>query len=279
MKTDKLLTLDYYVEKVSLAMQNDPIFMQQIADLVMYMNAFNNAIDSFKNALQLLLYDIIANQSSTIEDYTYTDLLDKIASIFNLSRDFVIDFKNPLTNEVDTLMKAGFDTFNLQVAHSLLSTTVHLNNNQLRLLIYCAIMKNSYDGSYEMLEKTYKTVRKFISCDIESATNWYIYQATEYIINDNVITGTPAAANCIFAYSNWEFEDNAENREKSQYFTLFFSGFLTIQSAGIYYYYVSADLAMVLYWAPEDDEPHPLNTDWYKWSAEPPDANDERRWL
>lgn len=284
MHTEKLLTLDYYIDKISLSMQNDPIFMQEINDCVEFLQCINNQINTFELAMSTLLFDIIINDEDiVIENYRYSDLLDKIASIFNLSRNFIIDFKNPLTNTIDQDMqtnKESFEAFNSAVANNTLDTTLSLTNNQLRALIYCTIMKNSYDGSYEMLDKTYKTVCKFMATEIAGADTWQIFQATKFILLQGQYIPNPAETDCILSYSS-DYEFTNENKEKSQYFTLFFAGLLTIRSAGISYYYQIADLSSLLYWSPEPNEALIYPADSYKWSVEPESGipADNRKWL
>lgn len=280
MKTPKLLTLDYYVDKVSLAMQNDAIFMQQIADFVAVMNNFDSEINEFKYALNALSYDVI-NDNVVVDDYIYSDLLDKIASIFNISRHFIIDFKNPLTNQIDPDMETNlemFTQFNENVANNTLSLTIDLTDNQMRCLIFCAIMKNSYDGSSLMITKTYDTVIKFMSLDIPTAQGWKIYQCTKYTLDAHGdYIADPASTDCLMTYSSDYVFDNA-SRIKSQYFTLFFAGLLTIHSAGICYYNQTTDVASLLYWCDETDDPSSI-IDKYKWSVEDNDPSTKRRWL
>lgn len=268
-KSQKLLTLDYYVEKISLAMQRDPIFMTQIKDCVSFLQMFNNAISGINEALMTLLYNVIASTNENIdvniEPYQYSDMLEKVAAIFNIPRRITITFEN-LSAET------AFIDFNSTVANDNLNTTFVLNDNQLRLLIYCTIMKSSYDGTKEMLEKVYATVINFIRADEglktsvgSKADSWKIYQVTHVVKNalDEYVF-SPGEADCIFDFSGVDFA--TEDAPENNYFTLFFAGLLTIQSAGIKYYQASIDTKHTLLWAYDDNiDPSAQNTDQMKW--------------
>ena len=219
--------------------------------VVAFLNNYNAETTEINAAFASFLYTIITTDAVEIEEYKYTDLLDKIAAIFNLSRNFVVDFKDPLTRIEDTEAKTAFNVFNSSTANNTLSTTLSLTNNQLRTLIFCAIMKNSYDGSYEMIEKTYNTVIRLIASEIDVAASWKIYQKTKYEMDQygTSVIKYPAAVDCILSYVNYDF--NSDNAIKSQYFTLFFAGLLTIQSVGIRYYRTASQLQNILRWGDE----------------------------
>ena len=264
-KTPALETEAYYVDKVSSAMKADTKFMAQLHDCCMFLKNYVTQINTLNAALASLLYDVIIDDNIAITAYEYDDLLDKIASIFNLPRHITIDFVDPFTNQKDESMEDAFEDFEQAIAQHTLKRNLDLSNTQLRMLIFCQIMKNSYDGSCIMAEKTYTTLSKILSSDPKNATiqnmgSWEFFQFS-----------LPDAGNAknIFNYIDYDFSDD----EVNQYFTLFFAGLLSIHAAGIRYDYTALDMTNILIWANDNATSADTQT---LWAA---DTNNKQVWL
>lgn len=272
MKTAKLLTEEYYVSKLSLAMQNDPAFMMQVHSAVSFLQNYDAQIMSFEQALQSLLYDVIINDNIPDEQYKYSDLLEKIAKCFNINRHFVIDFKDPITGMVDMSMKTKFETFNnviLSTRINKMSTSFDLTNDQMRLLIYVSIMHNSYDGTKEMLKKVYKNVSNMLAMHL-GEINFVQITNTSISQGEIAFTNAHALLYMLHNFTTAQLNDpSVISDEDLQYFALFYAGLISIKSIGIYYEYNAINMQTALIWAPEDadaDQNHSYKWDVQLWS-------------
>lgn len=248
MKTEKLVTWDYYLQKLSLSVQNDELIVRRLHNVFLLLKSYDEQIDSFEEALSTLL-DVV----STDESSKSSDLLEKIASCFNINRKFVIDFIDPVTGEVDVAAKEAFDEFNENIAHNQLPLSIELTDNQMRSLIFCAIMRNSYDGSYSMTKSTYdKLMKEYIAKDFSDAG----YETSTWSITQ---LSSAAGGQCYCTFnSSFEFDETADpTTDKEyyaliQYFSLYFANMISIDSIGIYHIRKVTNYNSVLIWDKSD---------------------------
>src|SRR5574344_1521980 len=215
MLPDKLAKESYYLNKLTLFLQTDPAMVAQFKGLLELLQNVNGSVDAFFSAFSEIVTNIVVDDAYFDRDteYKYDDLLDKIAACFGLQRSFTVKYDSVTIGSIDALHNShteftetddNFQKFNL-------------TNNQLRLLIYCTIMKNSFDGSRDSINK--------------------IYQITA----DDLL---PAECKVIFDTSSLDLSDAVFN----QYIGMFFAGFMTLKSVGIKYTQLAYDVANILFW-------------------------------
>lgn len=158
---DTLKSFDYYLHKVPMFLRRSESFIEHFkiwfdllnggqteysgiirtADCLLYlMNIFDADYIDFVNLLE-------DNDAGTV-----SDILDKLAALFGVSRIFSVTYKNG-NNEV-------------------VKEQLRLNNNDLLTLIKVQIVKNYCDGSTEQIEEVYDAVglNVFVITDTTSAT-------------------------------------------------------------------------------------------------------------
>lgn len=141
---NELRQFDYYVKKCPLYLQNCDNFIEHFRiwyDFLMGNDSNNGVVGTADTLLKYL--DIFADDYP-VDDTT--DLLDKLASIFGLKRNFKID--NMLFN---------------------------LTNAELLLLIKATIIKNYSDGSYAQMKEFYKLAGLNVIFKSDSAAAVTVY--------------------------------------------------------------------------------------------------------
>lgn len=158
---DTLKSFDYYLHKVPMFLRRSESFMEHFkiwfdllnggqtehsgiiptADCLLYlMNIFDDSYLSFIDSLE-------DNNSGTV-----SDILDKLAALFGVSRIFSVTYKN----DNDEIVKEQLE----------------LDNKDLLTLIKAQIVKNYCDGSASQIEDFYDTVglKVFVITTTSNAT-------------------------------------------------------------------------------------------------------------
>lgn len=127
-----LLSFDYYKRKLPLYLQTCESFLSHFH----IWHDFLQCIDTRSDVLlaSLNIFDnnwLVENQYNNSKD---NDLLDKLASLYNVSRSFRITYEKDNATTTETLT---------------------LNNEELLTLIRARIIKNYFDGSTEQIQQYY----------------------------------------------------------------------------------------------------------------------------
>lgn len=171
-----LTTFEYYVRKCPLYLQNSSGFLSHFRfwyDYVMYniyQPDFGGVLYTEENFLRLL--DIFADDYLDVLDSFRrtqdTDFLDKLASLFGISRVLTITYFE------DTQYK---------------TSSVKLTDSELLIFIKCQIIRNYCDGTYEQLKKYYASTGLIVqlSTSTDSATvDVYLIALTDDQYSDNI---------------------------------------------------------------------------------------------
>src|SRR5574344_22042 len=227
MLPDKLAKESYYLNKLTLFLQTDPAMVAQFKGLIELLQNINGSVDAFFSAFSEIVTNIVVDDAYFDRDteYKYDDLLDKIAACLGLQRSFTVKYDSVTIGSIDALHNSHIEFTETNDSFQ----KFNLTNNQLRLLIYCTIMKNSFDGSRDSINKIYSVIK--------SKFNFKIYQITA----DDLL---PAKCKVIFDTSSLDLSDAVFN----QYIGMFFAGFMTLKSVGIKYTQLAYDVANILFW-------------------------------
>lgn len=135
MLNEKLLSLDYYFNKLSMFMSNSYGVKEQFAIIHNILVSVDSTIDTFFENFNIMSQDItnvIAPGSNE------SDVLDKIASIYGVARQFSVSYTDGETQYTDV--------------------ELNLNNFELLMLIRATIIQNNYSGTYEETIDFYKLI-------------------------------------------------------------------------------------------------------------------------
>lgn len=130
---DKLKTLDYYLDKLPMYMRNSYGVDKQTQMILDILIALDNCGDNILAGLNL---------KDAIEDTNdkYDDLLDKIASLYGLQRDFTVAYN-----------ASGYPE----------KTLLHLTFDEYVILILCAIFQNNYVGTFKSSKELYDILASY----------------------------------------------------------------------------------------------------------------------
>ena len=130
MLIDKLKSERYYLDKMSMFMRNSYGISDQLSIFITMLNLVDNSIDDV-----LRFFDITQDEVFLqIEEMgTSSDILDKIAHLYGLKRQFTLIYKDTEEHTVD----------------------VTLNNFELWLLVKAQLLQNCYNGSYGQMREYY----------------------------------------------------------------------------------------------------------------------------
>lgn len=136
----ELLDLDYYLNKLSLFMRNSYGVEEQFEMIHQILVRVNTSIDETFEALDVMSENYLSIINSYINNNEDFDILDKIASIYGVSRHFSVTYK--------------------ETPESVTSTTTELNltNEELLMLIRARIIQNTYRGSYIESKQFYSLI-------------------------------------------------------------------------------------------------------------------------
>lgn len=128
---DKLLTFDYYKDKMTLFLKNSYGVKEQLEILYQILVQFDNEAYKMFSMMNMLDENTITVINNL--DENESDILDKIGKLFGLSR-------------------------NLTVVIEDVTYSLNLTNSEFFKLIQTTIIKNSFSGTREEAEKLYKMI-------------------------------------------------------------------------------------------------------------------------
>ena len=152
---EQLKDFDYYLHKLPMYLQQSEGFSSHFRiwyDLLVGNQNNNGVVGTADTLFSLLnIFDVYINESfEVVDDYltylnslpdneegTQSDILDKLAELFGVTRVFQITYTQ--NNQTHT-------------------EVLHLNNKELLLLIRTQIIRNYCDGTYEQIRQYYNSV-------------------------------------------------------------------------------------------------------------------------
>lgn len=218
---DKLLYDDYYVNQLTLLLQKSYGIPQQISIYTEVLRLFNAieldlfntlgtyaSLDENGNEKDWLLNIKKINSFSTTE----SDLLDKLAVIYNVQRHYYLkDFAND---------KNG-NTY----------ISITLSNTELYMIIYASIIRNNFDGTNLQANELYNKLNL-----IASTAGLSAFQI-------NMITNTNDYDSCyVFLNANGLYQSNGTIKDEYvNLVNLFYNGYFDIKSMGITYKHLNIE--------------------------------------
>lgn len=177
MISNKLLDLDYYLDKLSMYFKRCYGIEEQFAMINSIMKQMNDTLDFTHERLDIMRedYDTIINQEQNGDTYSnVSDILDKIASIYGVARTFSVSYTASSISVTDK--------------------QISLNNAELVVLIKARIIQNTYKGTYEECMQLYRLIGLdqfiIINNDVEDATcNMYLQPQSSENIQDMFLAG------------------------------------------------------------------------------------------
>lgn len=217
---NKLRTLKYYVQHLSMFMRESFGMIDHINSYVMCLQAVFQCFDDF-----FAKYDIYSDNYFTSENEevseTY-DILNKIGAMFGLNRNMTINWREEPINELPIDGQRN----------------ITLNNYDFLIYIKCQITKQNFDGRQMTLQELYDTQLRYSPIDL-------IYNIAYQ--NEQIVP-----MNCYIYFSN--FREHSLNLRN-----LFLDGKLAIESMGIKYIRSCVEANLLLMWTNKDDTPKGYN--------------------
>lgn len=174
--SDKLKSFEYYKKKLPLYLQNSYGFQEHFK--IWHEILTNNVVDNADILLNLLMiFDdnyltYLVENNAASQDGSSSDILDKLGSIFGVTRKFTVNYEEAGSPVVEELS---------------------LDNNDFLILIKAQIIKNYCEGTREQIAEYYSSVglQMFIQTDESSpaTANLYLVESipgTSYEYSENV---------------------------------------------------------------------------------------------
>ena len=130
---EKLLSFDYYLSKVPMYLKQNDTFTQHFKIWYDMLISSNESFDTILNLLDIFSDDYNIKYLSG-DNPVASNLLEKLANLFNIGHDFSVTYK---VNNVDT-------TFEL-----------NLTDEELLILLKAQIIKNNFNGTYDDIKQFY----------------------------------------------------------------------------------------------------------------------------
>lgn len=167
---ERLLQLNYYLDKLSMYFRSSYGIEEQFAMIHNILSTMNSELDKAFENINVVSPDIINVYNELDETGQVSDMLDKIASIYGITRQFSVTY----VDENDIVV-----TENLS-----------LTNYELLILVRARIIQNTYKGTYEECMKMYKLINLqddiIINFDTEDATCNIYLRPMSLTVTDNI---------------------------------------------------------------------------------------------
>lgn len=154
---ETLKEFNYYVKKCPLYLQNNDAFLQHFKiwfDLLVNESDNCGIVNVADKILSLInIFDNNYLNKITELEGTGSDLLDKLGSIFGVSRQFSIYIRD----------ESAVSSINLQ------------NNADFLVLIQAQIIKNYYNGTYEEIKKYYEKLGLYVFYNTVNSGSTNVY--------------------------------------------------------------------------------------------------------
>lgn len=198
---ERLQNFNYYLEKL-------PLYLRDSSNFSSHFKLWFDLLTSEKGQSIVgvidNIFDILDCVTGSVDDYlsrneNCSDMLDKIASIYGISRYLTIN-DEPIT----------------------------LSDSDLLVLIRCTIIKNHFDGTFELLKYLYYQIGLHVAIYTNNNTVCEMMLLCGDLLGDI-------------------YTDNVK--------TMFEAGLLTVQSLGITYIFQTVDIGSAAFFS-EDDDPN-----------------------
>lgn len=126
MLINKLRQWEYYYHKIPLYVRNSYGIVEHFKIMYDLMIHLDNTGDTLVKGLDVFNNNYFTNINCKPDDYS-CDILEKVASLYGITRDFDVTYKE---NDVDV------------------KRSLHLTNSELLKLVKARIIQNNYSGSY-----------------------------------------------------------------------------------------------------------------------------------
>lgn len=127
MISETLLSFDYYKRKL-------PLYLQTCESFLSHFHIWHDFLQCIDTQSDVLLASLNIFDNKWLVKNQNSDLLDKLASLYNVSRSFQITY---IKDDIPT------------------TEDINLNNVELLTLIRARIIKNYFDGSTEQIQQYY----------------------------------------------------------------------------------------------------------------------------
>lgn len=128
MISETLLSFDYYKRKL-------PLYLQTCESFLSHFHIWHDFLQCIDTQSDVLLASLNIFDNNWLVENQNSDLLDKLASLYNVSRNFQVSY--------------------IDSSGSTVTKKLSLNNGELLTLIRARIIKNYFDGSTEQIQQYY----------------------------------------------------------------------------------------------------------------------------
>lgn len=213
MLPEKLKTENYYLEKLSLFMRDSYGIEDHFSMLITILDFFDRAIDDVLYAFNITNDDVFLWLESLDVSETECDILDKIAHLYGMSRNFKVTYNEGGTDYTEQL---------------------DLSNFELWILIKAQILQQCFNGTYAEVRAYYDKMKLPIT-----------------ILSSNVISQSAQAV--IYLNTTRLIEVGGTTREITQnIIKMYKANLLTIRSMGITYLTSTSSLENIGIWDSAD---------------------------
>lgn len=151
---ERIKSFEYYERKLPLLLRNSHGYVEELSLLHDVLRQIDEAADAMLKSFDIFgkvffkddegkahpeAYLDFINNINGYYDNNHSDILDKIAELYGLSRSFSFKYIDQATQQLKT-------------------EAVTFNNRQLHILIRARVIQMNYDGSREQAEEYYKSV-------------------------------------------------------------------------------------------------------------------------
>lgn len=168
---DKLLTWEYYYQKLPLYIRNSYGLPEHFKMIVDSMKVLDDNEQNVCKSFFIMDKDYLTFMHKyTTDDKKDFIILDYLAKLYGVSRNMQVQYSDD-TGQIHTL-------------------TLHLTNKELYILIKAKILQNTYDGTYLQCKQYYNKLDipiYFYTDDLESAI-CYLYLGSNDNTTDNIKT-------------------------------------------------------------------------------------------
>lgn len=215
MLKDKLLSFNYYFEKLPLYLQNSYGMKEQFQiwyDSLINVTDIEDEILALLNIFDENYLDYI--NSLTDEPTDTTNILDKLAALFGFERQLIVTYLDD--SEVPAVT---------------VTETLVLNDEEMLMLLKARIIQSYFEGTRKQIIELYTLLGLKV-----------------YYVNDDSIGDNATCDVYLASTTNSEF-DYSENIKK-----IFLAGMLNLESMGIEYSFSVIDMERLLIWDKPVDE-------------------------
>lgn len=188
--------------KISMKKIRQSSIISSMRDIFNSLNIFNKDDDGRSSNISTSSTDYLAFLNTIRESSTETEVIDKLAHLYGVSRNFSVQYS---------------------VSGTATTKELNLTDEALMLLIKCQVIKNAYKGTFEQLKELYSMIGlpvMIITEGLDESTGNYKNAHCRLILLRQTDTDYTGTGNPLLGVED-----------------MFLAGLLTIQSLGIKYTY------------------------------------------